>query len=171
MMDRDAPLVDVMSFLFVFALVVFVTSTDGSIDEPGIPPRLITVSIAPVQILATELSFSCAPTRSASDGQLRIALFSAGIEQSTPAATAFGQCIQSVGIEDRAVIFLSTQDDDLPRSLAFIITDIGDLNRINQTLDMEIRIEGRNLCQTRLHQLTLGKVAPLVIPLADDSNC
>ena len=172
MIDKDAPLVDVMSLLFVFAIAAFITSVDGSFETSGKPSSVIAITLTPIQINASDMSFNCSQhTNVRSSSKLSLTLFALSDKNLLTIDQAFDSCTEGVEklnsdkFSNQLTMYV-TKSLPIPEELIIVVDRLSDKSIIGAALDMEIKVEGYNVCSKKLLSTSIGKLGPTRIAIS-----
>lgn len=166
MRDRSAALVDVMSFLFLFAIVVFITATDGALKPPASPPRFLSVSVTAVTHQASGFRLGCSERGAAEeDKAISLAVFlrvpgNAFASADTSAEHCYPGEASNTGT---AFLRLLLEERVTPDAILLFVSGIGQAEWLGDAFFMDIEVHGNDFCYRQSHHLILGSAIPLVL--------
>ncbi|MEM6410281.1 MAG: hypothetical protein AAF683_01945 [Pseudomonadota bacterium] len=169
MRDRSAALVDIMSFLFLFALVLFVTSTDGAIEPPQRPTRFMSIDATAVMSGDERLTVRCQPLDRAgvndvADGELVLSIFLRVNKKIVAATEASQNCFSDSSLAGETVVArLLLGAEVQPEEVILLPSHIGSSVNIGSVQPLEIRVNGRDFCSRASLDPTIGGFGPVVL--------
>lgn len=165
MRDRSAALVDVMSFLFLFAIVVFITATDGALKPPANPQRFLSISVTTVTPKASGFRLGCSERGAAENSEtISLAVYLRMPGQAfAPADVAAEQCYpDEASNAGTAYLRLLFNDGVTPDAIVLFVSNLGQADWLGDSFFMDIEVHGNEFCARHSRHHILGAVFPLV---------
>lgn len=169
MRDRSAALVDITSFLFLFALVLFVTSTNGAIDPPQRPTQFLSIQVTPVMTGDQRLTIGCQPIApedigDVGPGDLVLSVYLRVDDRLVTGLDASQNCFSaSATAGDPAVARLLLASDARPTQIVLLPSHIGASANIGSVQPLEVRINGSKFCSNSSLDPVIGAFGPVIL--------
>ena len=149
-----------------FAIVVFVTSTEGVQEPPATPQKFWSINVSMVTSSASNFLLRCSEDGSAEEHDaisLAVYLRMPG-SFLTPAATISEECYPSGAINtETAHLRLLLEEGKRPEAVVLFVSGIARTEWLGDALSLDVEVHGNDFCGRKSHDFTLGSTIPLLI--------